>query len=332
MDTKKKHPTGLRAPTLLLLATLLSQAGAAEPKSAGQPAETAAVAASGADESLDVLRQRLAERLSNKTEALGGQLKVVGKGRDEAGKPPKLSKAEAAKRAARPEPVAVAPLRWGYTGEGAPERWAELSPDHRQCAIGTRQSPIDIRDSIKVDLEKIQFDYRPSGFAVLDDGHTIQVNVAPGNSLQVMGRRYELQQFHFHRPSEERINGRQFDMVAHLEHKDADGRLAVVAVLLERGRDQPLVQTVWNNLPLEKGEALPAQGLLDLNKLLPEERGYYTYMGSQTTPPCAEGVLWMVLRQPVQLSLNQIHIFGKLYPMNARPIQAGAGRLIKESQ
>jgi len=147
----------------------------------------------------------------------------------------------------------------------------------------------------------------------------------------VMGRRYELQQFHFHRPSEERINGRQFEMVAHLVHKDAEGRLAVVAVLIERGGDHPLVQTIWNNLPLEKLEALTAPGTIDVGQLLPDDKAYYTYMGSLTTPPCTEGVLWMVMRQPVQLSAQQIGIFARLYPMNARPLQAGAGRMIKES-
>ena len=277
-------------------------------------------------EPLDLLRQRLADRLSNKAEPVDGAMKVTGK----AGA--KGDKAGDKKPAAKP---AVAHPHWGYTGEGAPERWAELSPANRQCAIGTRQSPIDIREGIKVELEKIQFDYRPSGFAVLDNGHTVQVNMAAGNALQVMGRRYELLQFHFHRPSEERINGRQFDMVAHLVHKDPEGRLAVVAVLLERGPDsqpQAAIQTVWNNLPLEKGEALSAPVPLDPTHLLPEDRAYYTYMGSLTTPPCSEGVLWMVMRRPVQLTESQIAIFAKLYPMNARPIQAGSGRLIKESQ
>ncbi|MBB4845274.1 carbonic anhydrase [Paucibacter oligotrophus] len=281
------------------------------------------------EESLEVLRQRLAERLSNKSAT--GSLKVAGKpaAAEEHGK---AAKGKARSEPAKAETHGGAPhVHWGYTGEGAPERWAALNPEFSTCAIGTRQSPIDIREGIKVDLEKIQFDYRPSGFAVLDNGHTVQVNVAPGNSLQIMGRRFELLQFHFHRPSEERINGRQFDMVAHLVHKDADGKLAVVAVLLERGRDQPLIQTIWNNLPLEKMEALPAQVSIDLNQLLPEDRAYYTYMGSLTTPPCSEGVLWMVLRQPVQLSMNQISIFSRLYPMNARPIQSGSGRLIKES-
>jgi len=291
---------------LVLGAALATAAQANEPKTGDEP--------------LDVLRQRLAERLSTKQEP--GKLKVAGKGTPEApGKPG----AKAGDHGGGHVP------HWGYVGEGAPERWAELQADNRLCAVGTRQSPIDIRDGIKVDLEKIKFEYQPSGFAVLDNGHTVQVNVAPGNSLQVMGRRYELLQFHFHKPSEERINGRQFDMVAHLVHKDADGRLAVVAVLLERGHDQALIQTIWNNLPLEKNEALAAPGSLDVNQLLPEDRGYYTYMGSLTTPPCSEGVLWMVMRQPVQLSVNQIAIFGKLYPMNARPVQAGAGRLIKES-
>ena len=100
---------------------------------------------------------------------------------------------------------------------------------------------------------------------------TVQVNVAPGNSIEVMGRRYELAQFHFHRPSEERIDGRQFDMVVHLVHKDPEGRLAVVAVLLERGSAQPVVQKIWNNLPLEKGEEVGARAVIDLNHLLPAE-------------------------------------------------------------
>ena len=146
-----------------------------------------------------------------------------------------------------------------------------------------------------------------------------------------MGRRYELVQFHFHRPSEERIDGKQFDMVAHLVHKDLDGRLAVVAVLLDRGAAQPLVQSVWNNLPLEKGDEVAARAPLDLNDLLPPSASYFTYMGSLTTPPCSEGVLWMVMKQPVPVSAEQIGIFARLYPMNARPIQSASGRLIKES-
>ena len=227
-------------------------------------------------------------------------------------------------------PGAHAP-HWDYQGVAGPESWGALQAEFSKCSVGTRQSPIDIRDGVRVQLDPVQFDYRPTGFRVLDNGHTVQVNVGSGNSIEVLGRRYDLVQFHFHRPSEERINGRLFDMVAHLVHKDIDGRLAVVAVLLDRGSAQPIVQTIWNNLPLEKGEEVAAKTAIDLNALLPADKSYYTYMGSLTTPPCSEGVLWMVMKNPVPISAEQIGIFARLYPMNARPIQQVSGRLIKES-
>ncbi|HET6788145.1 MAG TPA: carbonic anhydrase family protein, partial [Aquabacterium sp.] len=173
---------------------------------------------------------------------------------------------------------------------------------------------------------------RPTPFKVVDNGHTVQATLEPGNSITVQGRRYELLQFHFHRPSEERINGRQYEMVAHLVHKDVEGRLAVVAVLMDQGIAHPMVQLVWNSLPLEKQTEQYSPVMLDMNQMLPEQRQYYTYMGSLTTPPCSEGVLWMVMKQPATLSREQIGIFSRLYPMNARPIQSSSGRLIKEGQ
>jgi carbonic anhydrase len=223
-------------------------------------------------------------------------------------------------------------VHWSYAGEGGPSAWGGLKPEYGICARGTRQSPIDIRDGIAVELTPPVFEYRPSGFSVVDNGHTVQVDVAPGNSIVVNGRRYDLVQFHFHRPSEERINGRQFELSVHLVHRDTEGRYAVVAVVLERGAAQPVVQQVWNHLPLEKNEPLAAQVPIDLEALLPADRRYYTYMGSFTTPPCSEGVLWMVMQQPVPVSTSQIAIFSRLYPMNARPVQQAAGRLIKQSQ
>jgi carbonic anhydrase len=159
----------------------------------------------------------------------------------------------------------------------------------------------------------------------------VQVKLAPGNLIEVMGRRFELQHVDFHRPSEVRIAGRQFEMDLHLVHKDAHGKLAIVAIPLERGAAQPVVQAVWNNLPLEKNEEQAAQVALDPAQLLPADRGYFTYMGSTTTPPCSEGVLWMVMKTPVPVSEQQIGIFARMYPMNARPVQSAAGRMIKES-
>jgi len=316
---------------------------------AGAAGAAAALPAAQAADPMDILREKLASKLGAAKVPESPTpyvVRVVAK----AGEPARGS-AAAQMAATSPGPGAtaakVARLRsakaaagqaanahaahWSYGGDGGPEAWGQLKPEFATCANGSRQSPIDIRSGVKVDLEAIQFDYRPTGFSVVDNGHTIQVNLSGGNSIEVQGRRFELLQFHFHRPSEERVNGRQFDMVAHLVHKDPEGRLAVVAVLLDRGIAQPLVQTVWNNLPLEKNAEQLVRGELNLNHLLPADRRYFTYMGSLTTPPCSEGVLWMVLQQPVPVAAEQVNVFSRLYPMNARPIQQAGGRLIKQS-
>ncbi len=241
------------------------------------------------------------------------------------------------KSAVKNAPVEQVPdyshVHWGYAGLGQPENWAKLDPKNATCGIGKRQSPIDIRDGIKVDLEPIRFDYRPSQFRIIDNGHTVQVDVAEGNSITLEGRNYPLMQFHFHRPSEERVNGKAYDMVAHLVHKDFDNSYAVIAVLMERSSEHPIIQTLWNYMPLEVGmEAAPPNVYIDLAKLLPENREYYTYMGSLTTPPCTEYVLWMVMKNPIPVSPQQIGIFARLYPNNARPVQPANDRLIKESR
>ena len=223
-------------------------------------------------------------------------------------------------------------IHWGYEGHGGPENWSKLDAKNTLCATGQRQSPIDIRDGIKVDLEPIKFNYRPSTFRIVDNGHTVQVNVAD-SAITLTGKTFELIQFHFHRPSEEKVNGQRFDMVVHLVHKADDGQLAVVAVLLERGNENPFIQSVWNYMPLEKNAPVePPNIAINPADLLPAARGYYTYMGSLTTPPCSENVLWLVMKQPVQVSTDQINIFSRLYRNNARPIQPPAGRLIKEGR
>lgn len=220
---------------------------------------------------------------------------------------------------------------WSYEGEHGPANWGKINSAWSKCALGNRQSPIDIRNGMKVELEQVGFDYHPSGFSVVDNGHTIQVNVGGGNFITILNRQYELLQFHFHRPSEERINGKGFEMVVHLVHKDAEGKFAVVAVLIERGKVQPLIQTIWNNLPLEKHDVVNPSISIDMNEILPIRRDYFTFMGSLTTPPCTEGVLWMVMKEPVQATPAQLAFFSRLYPMNARPVQSASGRVIKES-
>ena len=222
-------------------------------------------------------------------------------------------------------------IHWSYDGEGGPANWGKIDPANAKCDSGERQSPIDIRDGIGVDLEPVVFDYKPVRFNVVDNGHTIQVNLGAGSSITILGRRYDLVQFHFHKPAEEHVNGAAYDMVVHLVHKDMDGKLVVLAVLIQQGKANSLVQTIWNNMPLEKNDTVQPPGTINLNDILPTDRRYYTYMGSLTTPPCTEGVLWIVFKQPIELSPDQISIFSRLYPMNARPIQRSSGRLIKES-
>jgi carbonic anhydrase len=330
-----------------------SPAGRAGPDGR-KPAVAAAAdrAASAPADPLERLRQRLAEKLGATPGTGGKYVMRVSNSHGESGenvvaavRPGAAATAGAHRAAARSAEGAAAlpgaadphaanallPTHWDYAGTGGPDAWGRLQPEYAKCSTGMRQSPIDIRGGIAVDLEPIQFDYRPSAFSVVDNGHTVQVNVEAGNAITITGRRYELVQFHFHRPSEERIDGRQFDMVAHLVHKDPEGRLAVVAVLLDRGSAQPIVQAVWNNLPLEKGDEVRAGSRIDLAQLLPGDKRYYTYMGSLTTPPCSEGVLWMVMKEPVPVSPEQVAIFSRLYPMNARPIQQASGRLIKQS-
>ncbi|MGK5051034.1 carbonic anhydrase [Janthinobacterium sp. RB2P8] len=243
----------------------------------------------------------------------------------------RAKRAAVVKAAPPPPPPVARGTHWSYEGDSGPAHWSKINVDWAKCGNGSRQSPIDIRDGMKVELEQISFDYHPSSFNVLDNGHTVQVGVSGGNYITVQNRMFELQQFHFHRPSEERINGKAFEMVVHLVHRDAEGRQAVLALLLERGAPQATIQTVWNNLPLEKFETMQPTILLDPSEMLPARRDYYTYMGSMTEPPCSEGVLWLVMKQPVQASPAQMALFSRLYPLNARPIQPGNGRIIKES-
>nr|WP_243136057.1 carbonic anhydrase family protein [Janthinobacterium tructae] len=243
----------------------------------------------------------------------------------------RAKRAAVVKAAPPPPPPVARGTHWSYEGDSGPASWSKINVDWAKCGNGSRQSPIDIRDGMKVELEQISFDYHPSSFNVVDNGHTVQVGVSGGNYITVQNRMFELQQFHFHRPSEERINGKAFEMVVHLVHRDAEGRLAVLALLLERGAPQATIQTVWNNLPLEKFETMQPTILLDPAEMLPARRDYYTYMGSMTSPPCSEGVLWLVMKQPVQASPAQMALFSRLYPLNARPIQPANGRIIKES-
>lgn len=226
-------------------------------------------------------------------------------------------------------------VHWSYSGTTGPQAWSKLQPEFSTCAAGQRQSPINIDDTATLQgpAEALQFNYQPSNAVVVNNGHTIQVNLQGNNTLTVRGSTYTLLQFHFHTPSEEQVNYRNFAMVAHLVHRNAEGQLAVVAVLLEPGVANTLIDKVWTYMPLDVNDTVrtPA-GLIDLSELLPKDQRYYQFMGSLTTPPCTEGVLWMVLKQPTQISQAQLRLFQQLYPNNARPVQPLNNRPVRSAQ
>lgn len=226
-------------------------------------------------------------------------------------------------------------VHWTYEGETGPQAWGKLKPDFNLCAIGKRQSPINIEDgnTLQGPAEPVQFAYQPSNGTVVNNGHTIQVDVHGDNSITVRGSNYRLLQFHFHTPSEEQLNFKRFPMVAHLVHKNNEGQLAVVAVLLDEGASNPMIDKVWTYMPLDTGDRVRMpQGLLNVSELLPTDQRYYQFMGSLTTPPCSEGVLWMVMKQPVTISKAQYKLFTQLYPNNARPVQPVNARPVREAQ
>jgi carbonic anhydrase len=221
---------------------------------------------------------------------------------------------------------------WSYAGSTGPQHWGDLESDYSSCKTGTRQSPIDISKAAPTDLPAIEFEYHDVPLTIVNNGHTIQINYAPGSFVQIDGRRYQLVQFHFHHPSEEKIHNHVYDMVAHLVHKDAEGHLAVVAVLLTKGQANPLVQRLWDHLPrqIAREDTLPDLRV-NAADLLPEDRGYYQFDGSLTTPPCTEGVRWVVLKEPLEISPAEITAFAKMFHNNARPTQPSNGRVVKES-
>jgi len=221
---------------------------------------------------------------------------------------------------------------WSYGAHGGPAEWGELDHAFASCRLGKVQSPIDIRDAKAADLTPIKFDYKPAPLKLIDNGHTIQVNYPPGSTIDVGGTRYELLQFHFHKPSEEKVDGKAHAMVAHLVHKGSDGSLAVVAVLLDKGQDNPTLRAVWRHLPKQKEKEIAAPATIDASALLPADKGYYTFAGSLTKQPCSEGVRWFVLKTPMTLAASELTAFAKLYPMNARPTQPLNGRAIEATR
>ncbi|MBV1776490.1 carbonic anhydrase family protein [Burkholderiaceae bacterium DAT-1] len=216
---------------------------------------------------------------------------------------------------------------WSYKkGHHGPEEWAG------SCQTGHEQSPVNIDTSkvVKGGLQALEFDYKPSAFSVWNNGHTIQFPWEAGSRLKIGDDVYWLLQFHFHTPSEEQIDGKPADMVAHLVHKNDAGQLAVVALLFKVGEENEPLAELFEHLP-GMGARFEVGGTLDLNDVLPSNYAYYTLPGSLTTPPCTEGVRWIILKRQVTISKKQLAMFRKAYPMNARPVQPLRERVVQSS-
>ena len=211
---------------------------------------------------------------------------------------------------------------WGYSGHEGPEYWGQLNSEFTACSSGKNQSPVNLTGFIEADLEPIDIHYQIGGNEVLNNGHTIQVNYAPGSEIIVDGHEFELKQHHFHTPSENHINGKSYPLEVHFVHADKDGNLAVIAVMFTEGEENEALAQTWGFLPEKAGDKYRLSSSVSAEAILPSNQDYYRFNGSLTTPPCSEGVRWLVMKEPVTASKTQIEKFARLikHPNN-RPVQ-----------
>ena len=196
------------------------------------------------------------------------------------------------------------------------------------------QSPvnIDTTKTVKAELGNIIFQYSDFPMKIVDNGHTIQVNKNGANEIALNGTTFKFQQFHFHYKSEHQVQSKAAEMELHLVHSDeTTGNLTVLGIFLEAGAENPFIKKVWDNIPATKSQEATTNIPLNLNDILPTDKRYYTYTGSLTSPPCSQGLQWIVFKEPVKVSAAQIQKFATLYH-NARPIQPLNNRLILEKK
>lgn len=224
---------------------------------------------------------------------------------------------------------------WDYYGKTGPLGWGKLDSAFRACSEGHEQSPIDIRGAhLNKALQPIEFHYLAGGVTLENNGNNIIIHVHPGSYIVAGGTRYDLEEFLFHHPGEEAVKGKITDMDVQLVHKSAEGKVAIVAARLtiDRGDPNAVMATLWQHLPTKPGETQTVTDLINPGGLLPADRGYWTYMGSLTAPPCTEGVRWFVMEQPISMSLGQLRAFAAIFRLNSRPIQDTHGRRIEANE
>ena len=218
---------------------------------------------------------------------------------------------------------------WSYGGADNPTQWGELDNNFELCKTGTKQSPINLEGATQGEPSSLVFNYQDTPLTVVNNGHTIQINYAPGSTAEVEGETYELLQLHFHTPSEHEIGGKAFPMELHLVHRNAAGKLAVVGVMMAQGVKNSTIEQIWAHLPTTNQTLTVKDVTVNAADLLPANKAYFSYLGSLTTPPCSEQVKWQVLKEPIAVSSEQIAAFGEIYQVNARPVQPMRGRSLE---
>jgi carbonic anhydrase len=227
-----------------------------------------------------------------------------------------------------PEHTGDAP-HWTYEGVEGPEHWGALAESFASCSSGQQQSPIDIPASIASgELSALSFDYAAAPATILDNGHTVQVNLMEGaNELSISGETYSLAQFHFHARSEHTIAGQTKPLEMHLVHRSAAGGLAVVGLFLDIGAANEALSSIFDTMGSATDEPSELHVEVDPSLLLPSSRDGWTYSGSLTTPPCTEGVKWHVMASSLEVSESQLGAFTARHPTSYRPVMANSSTI-----
>ncbi len=228
-------------------------------------------------------------------------------------------------------PAASGPhaAHWSYEGDGGPAHWGDLKAEYKACGAGREQSPIDIDAAGAARMTPLSFHYKVSVIEMVNNGHTVQASYGAGSYITLGGERFDLLQFHFHTPSEHRVAGRSFPMEIHFVHRNKQGRLAVVGVLIAAGEASLAARELWDRLPAApNSKSSDTRALINARDLMPAGANYFRYSGSLTTPPCSEQVDWFVLQKPITFSIDQIARIRGIMGINARPVQARNGRYL----
>lgn len=219
---------------------------------------------------------------------------------------------------------------WGYEGKTSPKHWGKLKEEFALCSSGKKQSPINIIATDDKNIPPLDFSYKTNSSSVINNGHTVQINIKNGSNVIIDHTKYELKQFHFHTPSENNINGKSYPLEAHFVHATKDGKLAVVAVMFKYGKSNPIIDKIWSKFPLKLHKKISLKlSSNDIKSLLPKNKEYYKFMGSLTAPPCSEQVKWNVFKTPLTISKKQVKkFFDILGHSNNRPLQDTNNRTI----